>query len=129
MRARLLYTQVIGTAGKTECQRSTLTTEREIRIAMAGPAAEYIYCHPDTCGFTLADCNASNTDLADIDRNCDSYLPGQRQQQRQGHWASICQMLTSKWSVVQRVASKIIDEPYVPGTVVEALLAAAREPM
>ena len=120
---RLLFVQVDeDAAGRCDFQSSTLTGERQIRIAMAGPAAEYIFRHPGACGFALADCNASDDDLADIARYCDSYPPDQRQQIREQHWASTCQVLRAKWSVVQEVARKIIDEPVVYGVVVVGLL-------
>ena len=121
-RAHLGYVQVIGIAGHTGSH--TDTPEQVIHIAMAGPAAEYMYCHPDAQGFTLANCNASNEDLAYVDSYCGSYPPEQRQHLREQHWASTCQMLKSKWSVVQELARKIVDDSVVSGTVVVDLLAA-----
>jgi hypothetical protein len=66
--ARLRFVQVDeGAAGRTVFAESTLTGERAIRTAMAGPAAECMYAHLDADGFTLADCNASTDDLQDVD--------------------------------------------------------------
>jgi hypothetical protein len=49
---RLLFVQVgEGGAGRCDFARTTLTGDQAVRIAMAGPAAEYIYAHPHAGGF------------------------------------------------------------------------------
>jgi hypothetical protein len=92
--ARLLFVQVAETpAAQCNFQRSTLTGEREVRIAMAGPAAEYMYANPRAGGFTLADCNASADDLQDVDNYCAHFPPEERQQVLEQHWAATCECL------------------------------------
>lgn len=49
--------------GRCDFARETLIGECAIRVAMAGPAADYIHCHPNEKAFSLADCNASTGDF------------------------------------------------------------------
>jgi hypothetical protein len=114
--ARLLFVQVDeGAAGQCNFERSTLTGERQVRIAMAGPAAEYMYAHPHAGVFTLADCNASTDDLQDVDNYCP---PGEREQ----HWAATCDILASRWAVVQALARAVVEQQCVCADAVTALL-------
>jgi hypothetical protein len=112
--ARLLFVQVDeGAAGQCNFERSTLTGEREVRIAMAGPAAEYMYSHPHAGGFALADCNASTDDLRDVDNYCANFPPQERQRVREQHWAATCNILVSRWAVVQALAREVVEQQCV----------------
>jgi hypothetical protein len=121
--ARLRFVQVDeGAAGRTVFAESTLTGERVIRTAMAGPAAEYMYAHPDADGFTLADCNASTDDLQDVDNYCADLPPEGRQRFREQVWAETCEVLVSRWPDVQALAGAIIEHGCVRSHAVTALL-------
>jgi hypothetical protein len=103
--ARLRFVQVDeGAAGQCIFERSTLTGDRAIRTAMAGPAAEYMHAHPEADSFTLADCNASTGDLCDVDDYCASFPPEEGQRMREQHWAVARGILMSRWGDVQALA-------------------------
>jgi hypothetical protein len=120
--ARLLSVQVEGAAGRTHFVERTLTGERLIRIAMAGPAAEYMYAHPYAGGFTLADCNASKDDLQEVDNYCADLPPQGRQRVREQVWAETCDVLVLRWPDVQALAGTIIEHGCLHGRAVTALL-------
>lgn len=112
--ARLLFVQVDEcAAGQCNFERSTLTGEREIRIAMAGPAAEYMCTHPHAGRFTLADCNASTDDLRDVENYCANFSPKERPLVREQHLAATCKILVSHWSVVQALAGEVVEQQCV----------------
>ena len=110
--------------GQCIFNRNTLIHENEIRIAMAGPAAEYMYCHSAEKVFSLDNCNASAKDLKDVDDYCESFRPEQRQHVKDEHWAATCQMLLSNWPSVHRVAARLIEHegPYLLGTAITELI-------
>jgi hypothetical protein len=120
--ARLLFVQVDeDAAGRCDFARSTLTGDRAVRIAMAGPAAEYIYAHPHAGAFTLADCNASTDDLRDVDNYCATFLQEERQGVREQHWAATCDILVSRRATVQALAKAVVEQQWVHADLVVAL--------
>ena len=124
--ATLLFVQLDPDGrGRCDFAREALIGECVIRVAMAGPAAEYIHCHPNEKAFCLADCNASTGDLDDVNRYCCSYPPQERQHVEDEHWAATCQMLLSNWPSIQSVATKLIAHrsgPHLRGAVIAALI-------
>jgi hypothetical protein len=109
-------------SGRCDFERTTLTADGSVRIAMAGPAAEYMYAHPQASGFTPADCNASTDDLRDVDNYCANFPPADRQRVRQQHWAATCDTLVSRWAAVQALAKAVTEQHCVLADAVAGLI-------
>jgi hypothetical protein len=128
--ASLLYVQLDkGGNGQTAFSRSTVTAIAEVRVAMAGPAAEYIHLHGGEKKFSLDDCNASMTDLDDILGVCSQISPERPEDTRDEHWVATCKILLIEWSTVQSIAKALLEssEPYLNSTTISALTKSARQ--
>jgi hypothetical protein len=100
----------------------TLTAETETMIAMAGPAAEYLFRNP--CGGNVpsfAEALESHRHLwSDMDQHdaCkhSESLPLEEQRRvREQYWQDTWGMLSSHWSSVQAVAAAIVEKETLIG--------------
>ena len=108
--------------GRFNSDRQNLTAETETMVAMAGPAAEYLFSNSVGGNFpSFAEALDSHNHLwSDMDRHdackhSESLPPEEQCRFREQYWQQTCKILCSHWSSVQAVAAATLERKTLIG--------------